>query len=73
MRLMVQLARAGAGICFGMEETFQADLASGVLVPVLEPFCRLPGFFLYYPSRRNMPPRLRAFVDHLAQHRRTQR
>lgn len=38
MRLMVQLARAGAGICFGMEETFQADLASGVLVPVLEPF-----------------------------------
>ncbi|WP_294643203.1 LysR family transcriptional regulator [uncultured Aureimonas sp.] len=74
MRLMVQLARAGAGICFGMEETFQADLANGVLVPVLEPFCPpFPGFFLYYPSRRNMPPRLRAFVDHLAQHRRTQR
>ncbi|WP_182085263.1 LysR family transcriptional regulator [Aureimonas sp. ME7] len=71
MELMVKLARAGAGVSFGMEETFRDDLATGALVPLLERFCPpFPGFFLYYPSRRNMPSRLRAFVDHAARHRR---
>jgi len=23
-----------------------------------------PGFYLYYPSRRQQPPKLKAFVDH---------
>jgi hypothetical protein len=32
----------------------------------LEEFCpHFPGFFLYYPSRRNMAPKLRALVEHL--------
>ncbi len=66
MHLMVKLARAGAGITFGMEDTFRPDLESGALVSVLDAFCPpFPGFFLYYPSRRNMPSRLRAFVDHV--------
>lgn len=74
MGLMVKLARAGAGISFGMEETFRRDLSGGTLVPLLEPFCPpFPGFFLYYPSRRNMPARLRAFVDHAVRHRRDAR
>ncbi len=70
MALMVKLARSGAGISFGMEETFHEDLARGTLVPLLEPFCPpFPGFFLYYPSRRNMPARLRAFVEIARRHR----
>ncbi|HEX4410469.1 MAG TPA: LysR substrate-binding domain-containing protein [Xanthobacteraceae bacterium] len=36
------------------------------LVRVLEPFAPMaPGVFLYYPSRRQMAPKLRAFIDHL--------
>lgn len=70
MALMVKLARSGAGISFGMEETFRADLDAGSLVPLLEAFCPpFPGFFLYYPSRRNMPRRLRAFVEIARRHR----
>lgn len=70
MALMIRLAVAGAGITFGMEETFRASIARGELVPLLEDFCpRFPGFYLYYPSRRNMPPKLRALVDHLRRNR----
>lgn len=25
----------------------------------------VPGFFLYFPQRRNMAPKLRALVDHV--------
>ncbi len=66
MALMVKLAIAGAGITFGMEDTFREPLSRGELVPVLEAYCpSFAGFYLYYPSRRNMAPKLRALVDHL--------
>jgi DNA-binding transcriptional LysR family regulator len=33
-------------------------------VRVLEPFCEpFPGFFLYYPSRAQLAPKLKAFSD----------
>jgi DNA-binding transcriptional LysR family regulator len=68
MALMIRLAVAGAGITFGMEESFRPYLERGELVTVLEEFCpRFPGFYLYYPSRRNMAPKLRALLDHLRQ------
>ena len=39
---------------------------AGKLVRVLEPFAPMaPGVFLYYPSRRQMMPKLRAFIDHV--------
>lgn len=39
---------------------------AGKLVPVLETFASMaPGVFLYYPSRHQMLPKLRAFVDHV--------
>ncbi len=70
MALMIRLAVAGAGITFGMEDSFRPYLERGELVTVLEEFCpRFPGFYLYYPSRRNMAPKLRALLDHLRQHR----
>jgi DNA-binding transcriptional LysR family regulator len=70
MGLMIRLAVAGAGITFGMEESFRAPIERGELVPLLEEYCpRFPGFYLYYPSRRNMAPKLRALVDHLRRHR----
>lgn len=66
MALMTKLAVAGAGITFGMEESFRPWIERGELVPVLEDYCpRFAGFYLYYPSRRNVAPKLRALIDHL--------
>lgn len=71
MGIMIRLACAGAGLTFGMEETFRPYIARGELAPMLEEFCPpFPGFFLYYPKRRNMPLKLRALVDYLRQRRR---
>jgi DNA-binding transcriptional LysR family regulator len=39
---------------------------AGKLVHVLKPFAPMaPGVFLYYPSRHQMMPKLRAFIDHV--------
>src|SRR5438552_4442483 len=39
---------------------------AGKLVHVLERFAPMaPGVFLYYPSRHQMMPKLRAFIDHV--------
>ncbi|HEV7250245.1 MAG TPA: LysR family transcriptional regulator [Shinella sp.] len=66
MALMIKLAIAGAGITFGMQETFRPAIERGELVPILEDFCAgFPGFFLYYPSRRNVAPKLRALITHV--------
>lgn len=66
MTLMIKLATAGAGIGFGMEESFRPFIERGELVSILEDYCPFfSGFYLYYPSRRNLAPKLRALVDHL--------
>lgn len=66
MQLMIKLACAGAGITFGMEETFRPYLESGELVSMLEDHSpSFAGFYLYYPTRRNLAPKLRAFIDHV--------
>lgn len=66
MGVMVRLALAGAGIAIGMEETWRPWLQRGELVSLLEPYCpRFAGFFLYYPSRRQAEPKLRALVEHV--------
>jgi len=66
MALMIKLAIAGAGITFGMEESFRLPIERGELVPILEEYCpRFAGFYLYYPNRRNLAPKLRALIEHL--------
>lgn len=71
MRVMIRLACAGAGLTFGMEETFRPYIDRTELVPLLEEFCPpFPGFYLYYPTRRNVPLKLRVLIDYLRQRRR---
>jgi DNA-binding transcriptional LysR family regulator len=62
--LMVDAALAGTGIAYVFEGLVQHHLAEGRLVRLLEDWCPYyPGFFLYYPGRRQLPAALRAFVD----------
>lgn len=66
LRLMLRCALSGAGITFATRETFRPYIERGELVPLLEAFLpRFAGFYLYYPNRRNMAPKLRALVDHV--------
>ena len=69
MLLMIRTALAGAGITIGMEETFRPYIERGELVSVLDDFLpNFAGFFLYFPSRRNQPRKLRALVEHVRSH-----
>ena len=66
MQLMIRTALAGGGITIGMEETFQPYIERGELVSLLDDFLPpFPGFYLYYPSRHNQPPKLRALIEHV--------
>jgi DNA-binding transcriptional LysR family regulator len=65
MWVMVRTACAGGGLTFGMEELFKPYVARGELVTLLDAWLPpFPGFFLYFPERRNLPPKLRALIDH---------
>jgi DNA-binding transcriptional LysR family regulator len=64
--LLVDAAGGGGGIVYLFEEWLAPALAAGALEPVLaEWWPSFPGPFLYYSSRRLVPPPLRAFVDHV--------
>lgn len=66
MQVMIRTALAGGGLTFGLEDTFRPYLARGELVELLAEFSDgFPGFFLFFPARRNLAPKLRALVDHV--------
>ncbi|MFD1951510.1 LysR family transcriptional regulator [Sphingomonas arantia] len=68
--LMVQAALDGSGIAYAFEGQVQGLVADGRLVRVLEDWCPYySGFYLYYPSRRQVPAPLRAFIDFARQGR----
>jgi len=69
--LNVRLAIAGAGLTLADESRSRDALARGELVAVLEKFSApFPGFYLYYPQRRQASPALRALVDYLRRSKR---
>jgi DNA-binding transcriptional LysR family regulator len=62
--LMRLLALAGVGLLYGFEPQLADELRRGSLRVVLEPYAAaVPGFFLYFPSRAQVSPALRALVD----------
>jgi DNA-binding transcriptional LysR family regulator len=59
-------ALEGLGLAQAPWPIAAAAVKSGKLVRVLEAFePTVPGVFLYYPSRHQMMPKLRAFIDHV--------
>jgi DNA-binding transcriptional LysR family regulator len=66
VELMVRAAIDGVGLAFVSDDRTAHHVASGALVRVLEDWCPpFPGFFLYYPSRRQQPAALSALIDTL--------
>jgi DNA-binding transcriptional LysR family regulator len=64
--LVIQAVEAGLGIGSSMEEALTHQISSGRLVQVLKDWCPVfPGYFLYYPSRRNQPAALSALIEAL--------
>lgn len=61
---MLDCARAGLGLAYVLEGTAAGLISSGALVKVMPSAVpELPGFHLYYPSRRQLPLKLRCFID----------
>ena len=63
---MLGAAVEGLGLAQVPEPIAAGPMRAGKLVQVLSPFVPMaPGVFLYYPSRHQMTPKLRAFIDHV--------
>lgn len=63
---IVSAALAGFGIAFLPEEEFGNHIAEGRLIRILEPWCQpFPGYYLYYPSRKQPSPAFSLVVDAL--------
>ncbi len=61
--LALDAARDGLGLAYVLEDRAAPFLAHGSLVRLMQDWTPpFPGFFLYYPSRRQPPPVLAAFI-----------
>jgi len=64
--LVIQAVLDGVGVGTSMEASLSALITAGRLVQVLKDWCPpFPGYFLYYPSRRNQPAALIALIETL--------
>ncbi len=64
--LMMSCALRAMGLIYTADLFAGSELAAGLLESVLEEFLpKTPGLFLYFPSRTQMQPKLRAFIDTL--------
>jgi DNA-binding transcriptional LysR family regulator len=62
--LALRAALAGAGIAYLSHNMASPYRADGRLVPVLAAWCvALSGVYIYYPSRRQIPAPLQAFIN----------
>jgi len=72
--LAQRAAQDGIGFWMTFEGYAREGIESGALVSVLDDWCEpFPGPFLYYPSRRQTPPALAAFVAFVAEWRKKER
>ena len=63
-RLLLDAAVNGVGIAYLLEPRVAGYLAEGRVIALLPQYTPpFAGFFLYHPSRKQMRPALRAFID----------
>lgn len=66
----VHAAEQGVGLFRLPRSIVSRNIHAGTLEVVLSDFSEMfPGLSLYYPSRRTVLPKLKAFVDYLASHK----
>jgi DNA-binding transcriptional LysR family regulator len=64
--VLVDAALDGLGVAYVFENMIAQHVTKKRLVRVLDKYCpKFPGYFLYYPSRVNIAPKLKALVDFL--------
>jgi len=64
--LVIGAAVQGAGIMYCARELIVDEIRAGKLEVVLEQYAaKSDGFYLYYPKRSQVLPKLRAFIEHL--------
>ncbi|WLH93054.1 LysR substrate-binding domain-containing protein [Pseudomonas sp. FP453] len=67
--MLTQVALDGVGIAYLFRHQVADLIETGQLVHLLKEWTpTFPGFYLYYPSQRQMAPALRAFVDFVVQY-----
>lgn len=67
---MLRGALQGVGLVQHIDLCVRRHLTEGSLVRVLAPWCPpFPGFYLYVPSREQMPAKIRALIDFLVEKR----
>jgi DNA-binding transcriptional LysR family regulator len=74
MELVLSAALDGVGVAYLAEPLLATPLAEGRLVALLQGWCStLPGVFLYYPSRRQIPMPLLVFLKFIETWRKAHR
>jgi DNA-binding transcriptional LysR family regulator len=64
--MIVRAAAAGFGLAFVMEDQVAQHVADGTLVTLLDDWCGpFPGYYLYYPNRRQPTAAFTLLVDAL--------
>ena len=64
LELIIRGAIDGVGLAFVADQEIASELADGRLLRVLQDWCQpYPGFFIYYPSRRQQTAALSALVS----------
>ncbi|ABB06312.1 LysR family transcriptional regulator [Burkholderia lata] len=67
---MIRAALQGVGLIQHIDIAVQPHLDSGALVRVLQPWCKpFAGFYVYAPTRAQMPMKIRALIDFLVEKR----
>lgn len=67
---MIRAALQGAGLIQHMDFAVQQHLESGALRRVLQSWCKpFAGFYIYAPTRSQMPAKVRALIDFLVEKR----
>lgn len=66
--MLTRVVLDGVGIAYLFRHQVAALVESGQLIHLLKEWTpAFPGFYLYYPSQRQMAPSLRAFIDFVMQ------
>lgn len=62
----IDAACSGFGLACVPEDMVQAQIKNGELIQVLDEWCpSFPGYYLYYPSRKQHPPAFALMIDAL--------